>query len=361
MKTIYFYGIDNNKGGMETYALNLIDGILKSSNEYKFHILTEYGDFAFKERFVNELKCDFTILPSSKKHPVKFKNQLRKILKNANPNDLLHLNVMSYRNVFLFNALRKLKIKTIIVGHSTNSKSLIDKLQHKISKHLFKRIGTIKVGANSKVISYSFTKNIKNTKIIPIGIDEKSFIFNDNLRTQVRQELKLNNNDFLIGHVGRISKEKNQIFSCKIMKLLQSNPKIKLVFIGKNNNKKIEKFINKNNLTNIKILGEISNVQKYYNAFDLFVFPSIFESAGLALYESLSNGCPSLASKYIPLDDLKSANLVTLDLNEKIWAEKIINNFNQEKKRKEKCNDDAIPTLDTEIKNYLDLYNKLTK
>ena len=145
------------------------------------------------------------------------------------------------------------------------------------------------------------------------------------------------------------------------MKLLQSNPKIKLVFIGKNNNKKIEKFINKNNLTNIKILGEISNVQKYYNAFDLFVFPSIFESAGLALYESLSNGCPSLASKYIPLDDLKSANLVTLDLNEKIWAEKIINNFNQEKKRKEKCNDDAIPTLDTEIKNYLDLYNKLTK
>ena len=48
MKTIYFYGIDNNRGGMETYALNLIRGILANCTDYKFHILTIFENFAFK-------------------------------------------------------------------------------------------------------------------------------------------------------------------------------------------------------------------------------------------------------------------------------------------------------------------------
>ena len=82
MKTIYFYGIDNNIGGMEVYAFNLIKDVLSKTNEFKFHIISQFEDFSFKKELV-DLGCEFTIVPSRKKHPFKYSKQILNILKNA--------------------------------------------------------------------------------------------------------------------------------------------------------------------------------------------------------------------------------------------------------------------------------------
>ena len=63
---LYYYGIDNNKGGMETYAFNLISNLLKTDASIKIHILTCYKDVSFKDEFL-KIGCEIIVLPQKKR------------------------------------------------------------------------------------------------------------------------------------------------------------------------------------------------------------------------------------------------------------------------------------------------------
>lgn len=355
MKTIYFYGIDNNKGGMENYALNLIRSIKKETNEYNFHIISEYTDFAYKDVFVNELNCSFSIVPSKKKHRIKYIKVLNDIFSKMNENDLAQINVMSYRNFMLFHSLKKNKTNCVIVGHATNTDNKLNMFVHKIFRHHYRKIGT-KVGNNNYVINYLFGKKCKEYKIIELGIDKTKFSFNEEYRKVLRQKLGVSELDVVIGQIGRISKTKNYIFSAQIMNELK-NKNFKLFIFGKGNSKKLNNYIKKNNLNNIYFMGETDEINKVYSALDIFIFPSLFESAGFALYEALANGCPSIVSPNVPLEGIENPDLSALPLSKEKWVEKIIQLAN--KKRNEK--ESVIPTLDKQIEKYLKLYEELTK
>ena len=357
MTTIYFYGIDNNKGGIENYSLNLIRGIINNSNEFKFHIITEYENFAFKDIFVNQLKCQYTVIPNKKKHPFRYYKTLKNILTQKSPNDLLQLNIMSYRNFLLFKAAKKSKIKTIIVGHANNSNNIINKAVHYFFRLFYKNFGS-KIANNSSVRNFLYSSKNKYVEIIELGINKEKFSFNPQIRNEIRDQLGCENN-FVIGQIGRICKAKNQNFSLKVMSLLKNNTNISLFLIGNESSSNIKKKINKMNLKNVYFLGEKTNISDYYNSFDLFIFPSLFESAGFALYEATSNGLYSLTSKNIPLENITLNKSKQLELKPKIWAKEIQKILNTGYEREK--NTSLIPTLDNQINKYLNFYLKLTK
>lgn len=357
MQTIYYYGIDNNKSGMEIYAKNLIANISKKTKKYHFHIITQFEDFYFKNELVNKYNCSFTVVPKYKKHPFKYTKAVYKILKNHKENDILQINLMSYRNVFLLHAAKKSKIKSIIVGHSTNTNNLFEKFQHYIGRFIFRKYGT-KVANNKKVVSYLYGKK-SPTHIIELGIDKSNFVFNESKRSEIRKNLKCDNK-FVIGNVGRISKQKNQIFLIKVMSLLANYDDIELFLLGNGSEKQIIKIINKYKLKNVHLLGQVENIHDFYNAFDLFVFPSIFESAGFALYEALTNGCPSIISDKIPLDGLALDNVKVLKLKISEWKQAIINEKNNQFSSRT-TNLFASPSIEKQINDYLYLYDTLTK
>ncbi|WP_338347292.1 hypothetical protein [Fructobacillus tropaeoli] len=49
-----------------------------------------------------------------------------------------------------------------------------------------------------------------NFKFIPNAIDQSKFSFNEEIRCKVRQKLTVQDDDVLVGHVGRFAKQKNQ-------------------------------------------------------------------------------------------------------------------------------------------------------
>ena len=355
MKTIYFYGIANNIGGMECYALQLIKNVLEKTSDYKFHIITEYEDFAFKNEF-SKLNCDISIVPNSKKHPIRFKKKFLEILSFRKDGDFLQLNLMSYRNVFLLYAVKKASIKTIVVGHSINTKNKLGKLEHVLFRSFYKKIGDKRIGANKNVTKYMFGNNETKCEIIPIGIEPEQFAFDFEKRQEIRKQLNINDNDFALGNVGRISKEKNQLFLCKVMKKLKNYPEFRLFLYGKDNFPKVSKYIKKHKLCNVKLMGEVKNTTEVYNSFDLFLFPSLFESSGLALYEALANGCTSLISNRIPLDGIESKHLFAEKLNVDKWVNFILNLKNHEINHTQK---NILPTVENEIDKYLNLYKEI--
>lgn len=108
----------------------------------------------------------------------------------------------------------------------------------------------------------------------------------------LKKELGLNENDYLVGCVGRFSPEKNMNMIINCAKKL---PEINFVIVGDGPQKDIIKKMAKN-IQNIYILDFTNNVNNIYNSLDLLMLPSKMEGVPLTILEAMSCGIPVVAS-----------------------------------------------------------------
>jgi len=73
---------------------------------------------------------------------------------------------------------------------------------------------------------------------------------------------------------------------------------------------------------------------KYYNAADIFVFPSLYEGFGLPIIEAMACGCPVVASFTTSIPEvLGDAGILIYPLNPENMAESILELLNDAEKR----------------------------
>lgn len=347
MKKIFIYSVDNNKGGIENYTLNLIKSVLSQTGSYRFHILTQFNDFAFKEIFVNQLGCEFTVLPNEKKHPLMFYKMLFNLLR-TNSKEIFQINAMSYCNSFVFKAAKYAKIRTIIVGHASGTQNLLKKILHEINWTRFGKFGE-KIAVSDMANQYMFHGK---GEVIQNGINKSKYIFNKSARNKLRTKFFIKESDMIVGQFGRISPLKNQIFTAKIFQHFPNN--YHLFFVGKCQNKNMVRKILKYKNQNIHFIDENNEINRYYSMIDIFLFPSKSEGAGLALYEALTSGCVCFASNHVP--KVQDNDCHYLKLNKKKWIKEILNatlnNLRTDKLSKN------ILSIEEQGFNYINFYNK---
>lgn len=165
--------------------------------------------------------------------------------------------------------------------------------------------------------------------IITNGIDVNRFIFNESERIFCRTELGVPDACCLIGHVGRFDASKNHIFLIQVFEeLYRKYPDIRLLLIGDGDNiGRIREMVQVKGLENgVFFAGQHRELEQYYSAMDVFVFPSLFEGFGIAAVEAQSCGLPVVASDTVP----KEANItgrmrfLSLDAPIATWAEQIL-------------------------------------
>ena len=114
--------------------------------------------------------------------------------------------------------------------------------------------------------------------LIPNGFDTNYWKPDHNLRQIERNKLKFNENDFVLGYVGRYHPMKNiKLLLEAFHKLSQQNSKIKLVIVGQNLNNyniKEKSSIDMIPQNQISIIDNTEDVKKYYNIFDLLILCS---------------------------------------------------------------------------------------
>lgn len=135
---------------------------------------------------------------------------------------------------------------------------------------------------------------------------------------------------FIIGCVGRMSKEKNQQFLLHVFEyILAVIPNSFLVLVGdgpeRNNLEKLAASLKIQE--RVFFTGERTDIPAMLNAFDVFVMPSIFEGFPIAGIEAFSNGLPLVLSDTITKDLSFSTNVsfVSLDKRYEDWAHVICN------------------------------------
>lgn len=141
---------------------------------------------------------------------------------------------------------------------------------------------------------------IPKRKLIVIhnAIDLQSF--NKDKDSQVlRKEFNLNKEDFVVGFVGRLSKEKNietSLFA--IRKVINSPKNIKFLIVGEGSQKeRLRRISEKLNIDNQVIFAGYQNdVKKIYSILDLYVSSCIKEGLPNSILEAQSIGIPCIAT-----------------------------------------------------------------
>lgn len=171
-----------------------------------------------------------------------------------------------------------------------------------------------------------YGRRIPFTVVHP-GIAVSAFAYQESVRKQMREKLGLQHN-FVVGHVGRFSTEKNHFFLLEIFQeLYKQDPSVRLVLVGEGPTEKLVRQKAKQLQLEEKILfvGTQKEVSVYYHAFDVFILPSSYEGFGLVALEAQANGLPCFVADTIS-QQAQICNTVSLSLNKSpaLWAKEIL-------------------------------------
>lgn len=165
---------------------------------------------------------------------------------------------------------------------------------------------------------------------IPNAIDAQRFSFQQKVRDEIRSQLGIQDK-FVIGHVGRFGFMKNHTYLVDIFaKICETRKDAVLVMIGQGELEETirEKIKSLGLEDRAYFLGNRYDVEKYYQAFDYFVFPSTFEGLPGSVAEAQAAGLHCLVSdkvtREVALTDLVAYR--SIEENPGLWAEEILGN-----------------------------------
>lgn len=169
---------------------------------------------------------------------------------------------------------------------------------------------------------YEYERNIH---IVPTGIEVERFYAENNNKAEVkelRKQLGLSDDDFVLLFVGRLAAEKNVTFLIENHQILaRENGNCKLLIIG--DGPDIEFFKTQARKLNIQdnviFTGKVpwEQIHKYYQIPNVFVTASHTETQGLTLLEAMAASVPVVA-----YDDEAFRTVVVHDLNGYLFKDK---------------------------------------
>lgn len=136
-------------------------------------------------------------------------------------------------------------------------------------------------------------------------ISPRKFAFNKEIRQDMREQLHIQDDEIVIGMIGRISQQKNYFLALDVLHVLvQKNPKYKMIILGGIESKFFPLYmhllqkINALKLhNNIIIPGFKENAHQWLNIFDIGLNTSYFEGLSMATQEFMRNGLPMVLSR----------------------------------------------------------------
>lgn len=324
MLRILILGMHDKIGGVETFLMNYYRNI--NREEIQFDFINMYDKLCFEEEII-QLGGKIYNVPNVKKHPIKYYNEIKKIIIN-NSYNIVHINMLSVANILPILAAKSAKTKNIIVhSHNSNTpKGIIRKILNKVNKKIMLKKATDFFACSNLAGEWMFGKKQK-FHVINNAIDIQKYQYNENIRNKIRKELNIDDK-FVIGHVGRFSEQKNHEFLIEIYKEITKIEKESiLLLIGEGELKKeIEEKVNKYKIADrVIFLGTTDKINEYYQAMDLFILPSKFEGLPVVGVEVQANGLPCILSNNITKEIKINDNVFFLDIsNLKTWVEYIL-------------------------------------
>ena len=312
------------RAGLETVLMNYLRGIDK--NKFQFDFLTHRSKEAAYDEEIKKMGGRIYHMP--RLYPQNYHVYMREMAYffDQHPEYRIvhsHIDAMSYLPLL---AAKRAGVP-IRIAHSHNTG--ID-VNYKLPlKLLFKQgiphVATDFFACGNQAGNFLF--NGRPFFLMKNAIEVKRFAFSNIRRSEVRRELGVNENDVLVGTAGRLSYQKNQEFLIDVFaEVVLHRTNMKLFIIGDGEDrKKIERQIHRLNLDRkIKLLGSRQDMDRIYQALDLFVLPSRFEGIPVVGIEAQAAGLPCLFSDVVSGEAIYSNRSIKLPLSKKTWISNMV-------------------------------------
>ncbi|WP_081450370.1 glycosyltransferase family 1 protein [Bifidobacterium gallicum] len=285
-------------GGVESVVLNNYRNI--DRERFRFDFIAQENSTVVPQEEIEDLGGRVLYVPSYSS-PHAYMRGLRDLFTTEQP-DIVHSNVNAL-SVFPLYAAKQAHVAVRIAhSHSTDNrqehfKSAMKSVLRPLS-HIYP---TDFATCSWKSGEWLFGKKLMNSgkvKMLPNAIDVQRFQFNESVRQRKRKELGVDD-ALVVGQVGRLCFQKNQMFSLRIFaELLKIEPSAVLLFAGVGDDEaQLRQEARRLGIDHaVRFLGMRTDVDELEQAFDVVLMPSQYEGLPLSAVEAQAAGCPVVLS-----------------------------------------------------------------
>lgn len=317
-------------GGVEATVMNHYRHIDRSRIQFDFVVQSD--SIAVPGEEIKKMGGRIITVPSYN-DPLLYMRACRSVFAQYKPLIVhSHMNAIS---VFTLRAAKQAKIP-IRIAHSHSTANSNEKAKTAV-KNLLRPFSRIYPNYLAACGMYSarwlFGDKIVDTgkvKIIRNAIELDQFQYDSSSRKRLRAEIGAKSDTLVVGQVGRFCEQKNQSFSMDIWaELLKEQPNSILVMLGIGDDMhKIKEHARRLGIDRtIRFMGMRRDANKWYSAFDVLLFPSLYEGLPLTAIEAQAAALPIVASDQITKEAFLIPSLCDirkLSIDPASWARSLV-------------------------------------
>ena len=350
-------------GGIESLYLEWYKRLDHSSVEFELLLRTQDDSIALKQ--YRELNGKYYRLPEVK-NITNYIIKVNQFFKYHHDYDIIHATIA---DSIVLSAAKRYGIKTIVHSHTSKpiNDNILKRIYFSIDFFISEKFFIDYAFACSKLASqYMFGGLVfKNKKVVLIhnAIDINNYKYDSKVREEKRKEFDLQNN-YCIGHVGRMTYPKNQFFLLDIFKdVLKGKHDSVLLMVGDGPDEAaLKKYAQDIGISeSVRFLGNRDDVKDLIQAMDLFLLPSRYEGLPVTLIEAQAAGLPCVISDVITEESYITDLIYRKSLNDSTssWAETICSLVNVERKDMSSQISAKGFDMDVEAQKLVRIYKKI--
>lgn len=313
-------------GGLETWLMNQYRCIDRTKIQYDFLVHYKKKFFYDDEIYAlggriyrcsvrednNLLKYFFFLYHFFKSHP-EYK--------------VIHGHMPSFSVFYM--GIAKLCGIPVRINHSHNSsynKTVKGYVEHFLTKFV-KWNANYYFACSDLAGKYMYGKS--DFTIIHNAVDIDRFRFNIDIRNEVRKDLGIESN-FVLGHIGRFTLQKNHTFLLDIFKdllFVKKDAVLLLIGTGELEERIRSKAESIGVADHIIFTGLRKDTDRLYQAMDVFVLPSLYEGLPVVGIEAQASGVPLLVSDSVTTEVklLPTTQFLPINSGTSCWVEALLN------------------------------------
>lgn len=317
-------------GGAESFVMNLYRAIDKKKVQFDFVKHIEHKG-VFEDEITQMGGKIYRCPQYTGKNHFAYCKWWESFFKEHPEYHMIHGHVRSTASIYLKIA-KKHGLVTIAHSHSTSNGSGISAIVKDMLRLPIRHTADYLFACSDKAGKWLYGEKATeqpNYRMIPNGVDLRRFAFCEEKRQQMRQDLGIAEDTFVLGHIGRFTVPKNHQFLVELFaEYHEENPNSKLLLVGDGELfETVQQQCTQLGIRDAVIMaGSKTNTEDYYQAMDVFVFPSLWEGLPVSVVEAQANGLPCLLSDVITHDvDLTDQVKYLALANKKVWLCEVAN------------------------------------
>lgn len=328
-------------GGVEAVVMNYYRNIDRTKIQFDFICDDDSTNIPYEE--IKALGGKVILIPPYQK-VFKYHKELKKVLKDGNYKIVhSHINTLS---VFSLWAAKSAEVPVRIAhSHSTtNKKEKKKNLMKQLLRPFSKVFATDYMCCSELAGRWLFGDKVYDegkVYLLNNAIDLDKYKYDEKIRKQKRKEFNIDDDTLVIGHIGRFVEQKNHRFLIDVFNEVHKiNQSSILLLAGQG--PLIEEMKAKVNMlglnSSVRFLGQRNDANELYQAFDVFLLPSLYEGLPVVGVEAQAAGLLCVLSNDMTRETkvLDSTIFESLKKDSKHWANMIINSYKTYKRKNSK-------------------------